>query len=361
MHMNHELQSKLKKQFVLDSLNQAGIRHIRQISWHDAPSQLRYRNRTDLVYAEIRGKRILGSYMPRSHRIIATQACMILRAPLNQIIAHIVEIANKQAVPAYQNFPQPGGALRYVSLFANSKGKVIIDLVCKSADGSRPSWLMAFVKELSQFAPIEGISWSINDSPNNAIRVNPSECVWGKPRIPEYHHEVQSLFTASGFTQLNTEVAARIYETARDWFSQRPQVVWDLYCGAGAFGRSMRPARLLYGAEFNSPAIAAAQTVSANDPWQSQFEVIDLEKNWPQNWEFPDVILVDPPRKGLSNGVVQQLAKMHAPIVYMSCNPVSFARNVASLAGKYILDKLEAFDMMPQTRHLEVLGLLRHI
>ena len=361
MHMNRPLQRTLKYHYVLDCLNSAGIRHIRKFPYHEAPSQLRYRNRTDLVFAEIRGRRILGSYMPRSHKLIQTRVCMILRPPLNQVIAHIVDTANTRAIPAFATTQQPDGALRYVSLFANAEGKVIVDLVCKSAGGSNPSWLDAFAADLGSFAPVEGVSWSINDSPNNAIRTNPSATLWGKSRIPEYHNDVVSLFTAAGFTQLNTDVAAQIYKTAQSWFEQRPQVVWDLYCGVGAFGRTMRPTRLLCGAEFNGPAIEVAQKLATSDPWKSRFEVVDLENRWPDDWEFPDVILVDPPRKGLSRAVIQKLAQMHAPIVYMSCNPATFAQNVAALSGKYILDKLEAFDMMPQTRHVELLGLLRHI
>ena len=361
MHVSDGLQQKLKLGFVRDCLETAGIRHIREIPYHASPETIRYRNRTDLVFAEMRGRRVLGSYMARSHNIVPTKFCMVMRSPINQIAAYIVQCAEKRKIPAYKPVSQPGGALRYVSIFANTKGRAQIDLVCRSANGARPAWLDAFAKDLSHFTPVDSITWSINDSQNNAIHVAPSEVLWGSARIPEYHHSVQSLFAASGFTQLNTEIAAQIYETARDWFPQRPPVVWDLYCGAGAFGRTVHPGKQLFGAEFSASAIDAARAVSAKDPYTSRFDVMDLEKQWPVDWAEPDVILVDPPRKGLSRTVIEKLSRMRAPIVYMSCNPATFAQNVAALAGKYVLDKLEAFDMMPQTRHVELLGLLRHL
>ena len=360
MHCVPSLQDELKKSLVLNALQNAGIHYIRDFVFHSETTRLGYRNRTDLVAAEKKGKLILGAYKTRSHDVVETRGCRILRQPLNQVMAFIVNQANQHRIPACRTFAQYAGALRYVSLFANDTGNVLVDLVCKSADGLKPEWLHKFAHALKGFKAIQGVSYSLNDTPHNAIRTAPSQTIWGLDRLPEHHGSVVSYFSASGFTQLNTDVAAKIYAAARDWLPARPAILWDLYCGAGAFGRTVQPYKALYGAEFSSSAIDAARKVAQNDPFETHFEVLDLDKTWPENWPEPDVVLVDPPRKGLSTAVMSKLMQMHVPtILYMSCNPESFAKNVATLDKSFVLERIEAFDMMPQTKHVEILGLLK--
>ncbi len=358
MHILAQTQNQLKQQITLDALSKAGINYIRTVPFHPASQTLNYRNRTDLVAAQWNQKFCLGAYKNRSHDIVPIQFCHILRQPLNSVLRFIVKAANQHRIPAYRNELQSQGSIRYISLFANDQREVLVDIVCTSAQEHTPSWLNPFAHRLKDFSSICGVSYSINDSPNNAIRTEAAYTLWGKERLPEHHGNIISLFSASGFTQLNSQMAAEIYAAARDWLPSRPHVVWDLYCGAGAFGRTLHPSKKLYGAEFNAPAIEAARQTSKGDPFETHFEVINLETNWP-DWPLPDVLLLDPPRKGLSKLAIEKIKQTLFPtILYMSCNPASFASNVAELNDHYVLQRIEAFDMMPQTRHVEVLGML---
>lgn len=357
MHMSAPLQSDLKKNRILDYLHRAGLVYIRDFVFHDAPEALHYRNRTDLVAAEKGGRFILGAYKPRSHDVVETPNCPILRAPLNPVIRFFVNTARKMRLHAYTPNGSLSGALRYVSLFANENGHVLIDLVCQSADGKQPAWLWEFAHALRSFPVIKGVSYSINDSPNNAIRVQASELIWGKARLPEHHGDILSYFSASCFTQLNTAVASKIYGLGRQWLTTQPEIVWDLYCGVGVFGRTIAPSKALYGAEFSASAVDAARKATADAPYRAAFDVINLERDWP-NWPRPDLILVDPPRKGLSQVVIENILKLGVPVLYMSCNAKSFSLDISKLSSDYIIARLEAFDMMPQTRHSELLALL---
>ena len=360
MHLSDELQANLKQKIVLDALQKAGINYIRNVDFFSAPSPLGYRNRTDLVAGIVKGRAILGSYEPRTHQILITRTCPILRSPLDQAIEMCTRIIQKQRIPIYQAGRNVTGALRYVSFFANDAGDMLMDIVTSSENGQPPAWLKAFANAIKDaFVVIRGISYSLNDSPNNALRVAPSQTLWGVTTLPEHYGTLETQLSASGFTQLNTEMATKVYTMGRDWLGYRPDVVWDLYCGTGCFGRLVAPMRHLYGAEFSPRAIEIAKTVSKNDPFSSTFNVIDLEKTWPDAWPTPNVILLDPPRKGLSQLVLNHLAQLqNSDILYMSCNPVSFAKNLAFLDPHYEIEKLAAFDMMPQTRHVEVLALL---
>ena len=358
MHLKATAQYALKAQAVLDALSKAGISYIRTVPFHPAAETLHYRNRTDLVAAQLNQRFCLGAYKARSHDIVPIKFCPILRAPLNPAIQFIVRVANQMRIPAYSNGLQPQGAVRYISLFANDQREMLVDIVCKSAQGMVPLWLTPFARHLAEFTPLRGVSYSLNASPNNAIRIAPAHKIWGLDRLPEHHASTVTPLSASGFTQLNSQIAAQIYTSARDWLPSKPHIVWDLYCGAGAFGRTLRPSKALYGAEFNDSAIQAARKAVQNDPFQAQFEVINLENAWP-NWPIPNVLLVDPPRKGLSTLAIEKIRQMPIPtVLYMSCNPASFAQNVAQLDDRYVLTRVEAFDMMPQTRHVEVLGML---
>lgn len=358
MHMSDKLQNRLKKQSVETALQRAGIAYVREIPFHPAPETLRYRNRTDLIVGECRGKLMLGAYRNRTHDFFPIRACPVLRTPLNPVLMHVQNVAQKHGVPAYKTYEQRTGSLRYVSLFANDQRQVLVDLVCKSAEGRVPPWLRSFANALRAFPAIRGVSFSLNDSPNNAIRVTPSTTFWGETRLPEHHRHITTLYSAAGFTQLNTDVAAQIYNAARDWVLSSPRIIWDLYCGAGAFGRTMHPKIALYGAEFSPSAIEAAKKISRTDDFQTTFQVVDLETSWP-DWPTPDTLLLDPPRKGLSQNAIAQLRRMKVPtLVYMSCNPTSFAQNIGELSDLYVLTRVEAFDMMPQTRQIETLGML---
>lgn len=361
MHIDDATQADLKRKFVKRTLLNAGITYIDNFTFTPAKQVFHYRNRTDLVAASVKGKFILGAYKPRSHDIVETKTCVILRPPLNQVVSFVVSVARSMRIFA----AKPGltfddGALRYVSLFANTDGKVLIDLVATSAHGNPPSWIKPFAEQLFSFSPVAGVSFSLNDSPNNAIRIAPSTTLFGKHTLPEKHGDILSQFAASGFTQLNTQMAAIIYQKAASWLDRKPRVVWDLFCGVGAFGRTLAPSKDLYGAEFSPSAIQAAIQCAQNDSCTSHFEVMNLEKQWPSNWASPDVICLDPPRKGLNPFLIDKLLQYGPPtLIYMSCNPVSFARDTALLHAKYTIDKFEAFDMMPQTKQIETLALLK--
>ena len=165
MHIDDSTQAQMKRTAVERALAKAGITYIDEVPFVRADSVFHYRNRTDLVASEIRGRLVLGSYKPRSHDVIETKVCPILRPPLNQALAFIVSTARKMHIFA----SKPGvffatGALRYVSLFANAEGKVLVDLVVNSAYGKVPNWIRPFANKLKEFSPIVGVSYSINDS-----------------------------------------------------------------------------------------------------------------------------------------------------------------------------------------------------
>ena len=170
-------------------------------------------------------------------------------------------------------------------------------------------------------------------------------------------------FSAAGFSQLCSNTAAGMYQRAASMV-QGASVLWDLYCGAGGLGLTMLCAAgenaVLFGAESVASSVELARKNGSRTGGRAVFETADLSEKLPFSWPAPDAICVNPPRKGLDKPVLDLL--MHTPaqtIVYMSCNPKSFAADVAVLAkAGFETGEVFAYDMLPCTAHVEVIAQL---
>ncbi|HBM3278116.1 23S rRNA (uracil(747)-C(5))-methyltransferase RlmC [Klebsiella oxytoca] len=163
------------------------------------------------------------------------------------------------------------------------------------------------------------------------------------------------------FFQTNPAVASRLYATARDWVRQLPvKHMWDLFCGVGGFGlHSATPEMRLTGIEIAAEAIACARQSAAQLGLQNlHFQALDSTQFATGEGEIPDLVLVNPPRRGIGDGLCDYLNRM-APdfIIYSSCNARTMAKDIARLNG-YRIARVQLFDMFPHTAHYEVLTLL---
>lgn len=163
------------------------------------------------------------------------------------------------------------------------------------------------------------------------------------------------------FFQTNPAVASRLYATARDWVRQLPvNHMWDLFCGVGGFGlHSATPEMRLTGIEIAPEAIACAKQSAAELGLNNlHFQALDSTQFATGEGDIPDLVLVNPPRRGIGDGLCDYLNRM-APdfIIYSSCNARTMAKDIARLAG-YRIERVQLFDMFPHTAHYEVLTLL---
>lgn len=163
------------------------------------------------------------------------------------------------------------------------------------------------------------------------------------------------------FFQTNPVVASRLYATARDWVRQLPvNHMWDLFCGVGGFGlHCATPAMRLTGIEIAPEAIACATRSAAQLGLHNlHFQALDSTQFATSAGDIPDLVLVNPPRRGIGDGLCDYLNRV-APdfIIYSSCNARTMAKDIARLAG-YRIERVQLFDMFPHTAHYEVLTLL---
>jgi tRNA/tmRNA/rRNA uracil-C5-methylase (TrmA/RlmC/RlmD family) len=208
--------------------------------------------------------------------------------------------------------------------------------------------------------PIVGVSVSVNGSTGNAIRVAPSLQVLGRDTIEEPVGPIVLNMAASSFSQLNSETTAKMYEEAAKSVA-KAKVVWDLYFGLGGLGLTVvqqEKTTDLYGADLAGSSIDLARVAAGRAGVKAHFEAFDLRERFSLKWPDPEVIVVNPPRRGLDEAVLALLKESPVKqIIYMSCNPNSFARDARTLVdSNFNLLKVDAYDMLPQTMQVELLG-----
>lgn len=309
---------------------------------------LRYRNRNIYhVVADIDGLAMLASRVPAGAELADMVPCVA--------VLPSIDAAASQFIRALSEAPQTEWP-RYLVLRGNRAGEVVGELIFGRAMTVPPAWTAQLAERLGW----AGWGWSVNEDAGDAVRR--SEPVWagGAPFVLERYGRLDLPVGTAGFAQLNAEAAGAMYELAGSWLAGA-ETVWDLYCGMGAIGLHgvvVGGVSKLFGAESGASSIDAARSVAATLPVQAKFEVMTAAEAFAAGWARPDAVVVNPPRKGLEPAVLAGLLSLRpAKLLYMSCNPDSFARDASRLmADGYRLDEVSAHDLLPQTRHTELLA-----
>jgi 23S rRNA (uracil1939-C5)-methyltransferase len=209
--------------------------------------------------------------------------------------------------------------------------------------------------------------FTINPKWNDSIYDLTPEVYFGKGYVEEKLEDFTFKISPKSFFQTNTKQAAKLYTVARDFAGLTGnEVVYDLYCGTGSIGIFVsKQAKKIIGVEVIAEAIEdAKENAALNNITHAHFFAGDVIKIC--NDDFfaahgrPDVIITDPPRAGMHEKLVNKLLEMAAPkIVYVSCNTATQARDIALLAEKYTVEKIQPVDMFPHTHHIECVALLQ--
>ena len=212
----------------------------------------------------------------------------------------------------------------------------------------------------------DGLFWTRQDQLGESSAGGESVLLSGTPQLRERVRGLDFLVSPEAFFQTNTEMAERLYEVAAEFAQLRGhERVFDLYCGIGTIGLTMAArARELVGVEIVEPAVAdAIENARINDVLNARFYAGDIRlamRDLVEQAGRPDVVVVDPPRAGLSAKVVRRILEAGpSRLVYVSCNPTTLAPNAAQMVeAGYRLVRVRPVDMFPQTPHIECVALL---
>jgi len=254
------------------------------------------------------------------------------------------------------------GELKYVLLTrSKSNGTMMLRFVLRSH--GIISRLEGAVEELIKRAPELKVI-TVNIQPVHMAILEGDEEIFlsEQRRLEERFNGIPLYIRPKSFFQTNPEVAEKLYRTASEWIDEiKPARLWDLFCGVGGFAlHCSAPEREIIGIEIEPEAIECARDSAAQlEMTNIRFESLDAASFGANSGEKPDVVIVNPPRRGLGEQLCKWLEKVSAEhLIYSSCNAVTLAKDLERL-GSYEIQKVQLFDMFPHTEHYEVLVFLK--
>ena len=396
--LSYEKQLEFKQQKVRNNLIRLGGFSEAEVDAKMLPvvgmeEPFRYRNKAQFpVGMDKEGNVVTGFYAARTHSIIPVEDCLLGVQENAPILNAIKEWMSENGVSAYDETTGKG-LLRHVLIRYGFTTKEI--MVCLIINGKKLPAQTDLIARLEKMEGMTSISMNINTKNTNVILGDTTECIWGQSYITDYIHlrntsdtlvgkeEEYSLsdtavayrISPQSFYQVNPVQTEKLYSTALDYAELTGnEYVWDLYCGIGTISLFLaQKAKKVYGVEIVPQAIEDAKNnARLNDIENAEFFVGKAEEVLPEFYEkltegdamlTPDVIVVDPPRKGCDEACLSTMLKMQPKrIVYVSCDSATLARDLRILCdGGYEVEKIRAFDQFAHTMHVETTVALKRI
>ena len=324
-----------------------------------------YRNKAQFpVVIDKNGDPIIGVFANRTHEIIPINECLIQTKEAQEIAKAICEFAKNNNISIYNETKQKG-TLRHIVIKVGIKTKEIMCiLVVNNTDFPKEMELVQYL--ISKFNNIKTIVKNINNQNTNVILGNTNVNLYGDGYIFDKLENYTFKISPLSFYQINPIQTEKLYNIALQGANLTgKEVVFDLYCGIGTIGIFMaNKAKKIYGIEIVEEAIKdAIENCKINNITNAEYFAGDTERlltDLIENRKIkPDVIVVDPPRKGLDNTTTENILKIKPNrVVYVSCNPATLMRDLSKLEGKYEIKKIQPVDMFPYTSHVECCSVL---
>ncbi|MBS1744307.1 MAG: 23S rRNA (uracil(1939)-C(5))-methyltransferase RlmD [Bacteroidetes bacterium] len=306
----------------------------------------------------------LGYHAPRIFdKVIDISECYLMD-DVNNLVRNTIRDFAKEHGFVFYDIKEHSGWLRNIIVRYCSTGELMVNICLHYEEENNRKLLLDHL--LQKVPAITTLLYTINPKWNDTIYDLTPQVYFGKGYVTEKLEQFEFIISPKSFFQTNTRQAEKLYAVARDFAGLTGnEIVYDLYCGTGSIGIFVSPgAKKIIGVEVVEDAIEDAKRNAAiNHIAHASFFAGDVIKIC--NDEFfathgkPDVIITDPPRAGMHEKLVVKLLEMAAPkIVYVSCNTATLARDIALLAEKYTIEKIQPVDMFPHTHHIECVVLL---
>ena len=359
-HLTYEEELEAKRQRVEDALRRIGGADVTVTEILASPQTEGYRNKSQFPVSP---EGLAGFYRARTHQVIPASDCL-LQSPQAGAIARAVEdYLRENGVAAYDE-ERHEGLLRHIFVRTNANGQA---LVCLIVNGDRLPREEELVRRVRAACPdTVGVVLSANTRRTNVVLGDRYRTLWGQDYLEDTLCGITFRLAIPAFYQVNRRQAERLYEKALALAELTgEETVLDLYCGAGTITLVMaRKAKRAIGAEIVPEAVEnARENALRNGITNAEFfsgDAAAVAEKLAAEKLRPDVVVVDPPRKGLEESVIVSIADM-APqrVVYVSCDPGTLARDVKRFRERgYTLQKAVAADLFPRTKHVETVVLL---
>ena len=364
--MAYSQQLEYKRNKVKNNLKRiGGFQEIEVLPVIGMEHPWRYRNKTQVPFGmDKTGNIVAGFYAGRTHSIIDHEDCL-LAPEINRKIIEIIKNYMKQyKIRPYDEKSQQGIVRHVLIRQGYTTGEIMVCLVINRKSLPKAEQL---VEQLKQIPGMTSISYNINCENTNVILGETVVTLYGPSYITDFIGTIQYQISPQSFFQVNPIQTEKLYETALEYAGLTGnEIVWDLYCGIGTITLFLaQKAKMVYGVEIVEPAIQdARKNAEINQIQNAEFYVGRAEDILPEKYKKEqikaDVIVVDPPRKGCEQTLLETILQMQPKrIVYVSCDSATLARDLKYLCKeKYQIEKIQPVDMFPESVHVETVCLL---
>ena len=357
-HMDYEEETRLKSERVKACLNRLAGERLTEMPILAAPDCHGYRNKAQYPVAAKKGRAYAGFFRAGTHDVVENRRCLILPEETDAVKDAVMDYVNQFRISVYDEATHKG-LLRHIYVRRGAvSGQILVCLVC---NGEKLPKVEALLSRLQKIPGFTTLVLSVNTKKGNAVLGDKFVTLYGPGYIEDTLCGLNFRLSPRSFYQVNHHQAQRLYETAIALAGiTKNDTVLDLYCGVGTITLAMASsAGKVIGVEVIPQAVEDAKdNARRNGIENAEFfcgdagqAALELEKNGVR----PDVVVVDPPRKGLNADTIEALHRM-APrrIVYVSCDPATLARDVAMLKQRgYALQSATAADLFPKCAHVE--------
>lgn len=363
-HLNYDGQLRMKQKQVAQVMKRIGKQDVEVLPTLGMENPWNYRNKAQVPVGFVNGRLVAGFYQQRSHQIIDMNTCLIQQEENNEVIQTARAIFAKYYVEPYDETTRKGVLRHLMTRFATTTGELMLVIVTTKLNFPNKAEILA---ELQQSIPeLTSLVQNVNTANTNVIFGEQTVVLAGREYIMDTIHGISFAISARSFYQVNPEQTEILYAEALKLAGLTgEETVIDAYCGIGSISLCLaKEAKHVYGVEIVPQAIEDARAnAKLNKMDNVTFAVGKAEEvipDWFNQGIKADVLVVDPPRKGCDDALLQTILKMKPKrVVYVSCNPATLARDMLVLTeGGYEAKMVQPVDMFPQTTHVECVTVL---
>ena len=359
-HVVYEKTLKMKQNAVQSLVNKTLKNKINVQETIGMENPFHYRNKAQYPLGRSKdGKPIIGVFANRTHEVIPMEKCYIQNPNSEKIAKFILEFIKKNNLSIYDEISRKG-LFRHIVIKVGIKTNEIMCVLV--INGKAIPKEKELIKELTQrFPNIKTIVKNINTKNTNVILGQENINIYGNGYIKDILGEYTFKISPLSFYQVNPIQAEKLYNLGVEQAQiTKKDIVFDLYCGIGTISIFMsKYAKKVYGVEIVKDAVKdAIENAGINNVTNTEFYAGDVEKVLDdlinQKGIIPDIVMVDPPRKGLDKNSINNIMKIKPrKIVYISCNPATLIRDLACFEELYDIKTITPVDMFPFTSHVE--------
>lgn len=365
-HIEYDETLKMKQNAVQSLVNKTLKNKIKVQETLGMEKPYYYRNKAQYpVGIGKDGKATIGVFANRTHEIIPIQECLIQNKKSQELAKFIVGFINSNQISIYNEKEQKGLIRHIVTKVGIRTNEIMCVIVINGRKIPKEKELVDQI--LEKFPEVKTIIKNINTKNTNVVMGKENISLYGEGYINDILGEYEFKISPNSFYQVNPIQAEKLYELGvQAAHITKNDVVFDLYCGIGTISLFMaKYAKKVYGIEIVEYAVKDANINSKiNNIKNTEFIAGDVEKVLDNLINvrniIPDIIMVDPPRKGLDNKSIENILKIvPKKIIYISCNPATLVRDLSKLEGKYEILSIKPVDMFPFSKHIECVAVLQ--